>query len=147
MNSGLIAGLAAISGSIVGAFGSVVGTWITTRHQDLRDLLAKQMVRREALYSDFITESARLLVDALEHNTSDPQKLIPAYALLSRIRLSSSSSVLAQAEEVIKTILNTYPQPNLTAEQIEFRAVNGEDPLRQFSNTCRTELESMQKQL
>jgi hypothetical protein len=147
MNSGLIAGLAAVSGSIVGAFGSAVGTWITTRHQDLRDLLAKQIVRREALYSDFIAESARLLVDALEFNTSDPQKLTPAYALLSRIRLSSSSSVLAQAEEVIKTILNTYPQPNLTAEQIEFRAVNGEDPLRQFSNTCRTELESMQKQL
>ena len=147
MNSGLIAGLAAISGSIVGAFGSVVGTWITTRHQDLRDLLAKKIVRREALYSDFIAESARLLVDALEHNASDPQKLIPAYALLSRIRLSSSSSVLAKAEEVIKTIMTTYPQPNLTAEQIQFRAVNGEDPLRQFSNTCRGELESMQKQL
>ena len=147
MNSGLIAGIAAISGSIVGAFGSVVGTWITTRHQDLRDLLAKQIVRREALYSDFITESARLLVDAMEHDTSDPQKLIPAYALLSRIRLSSSSSVLANAEEVIKTIMATYPQPNLTAEQIEFRAVNGEDPLRQFSNTCRGELESMQRQL
>jgi hypothetical protein len=147
MNSGLIAGLAAVSGSIVGALGSVVGTWITTRHQDLRDLLAKKIVRREALYSDFITESARLLVDALEHDTSDPQKLIPAYGLLSRIRLSSSSSVLAEADEVIKTILNTYQQPNLTAEQIEFRAMNGEDPLRQFSNTCRTELESMQKQL
>ena len=147
MNSVLIAGLAAVSGSIVGSLGSVVGTWITTRHQDLRDLLAKQMVRREALYSDFITESARLLVDSLEHNTIDPQKLIPAYALLSRIRLSSSSSVLAKAEEVIKTIMNTYPQPNLTAEQIELRAVNGEDPLRQFSNTCRTELESMQKEL
>ena len=147
MNSGLIAGLAAVSGSIVGALGSVVGTWITTRHQDLRDLLAKTIVRREALYSDFITESARVLVDAMEHNTSDPQKLIPAYALLSRIRLSSSSSVLAKAEEVMKTILNTYPQPNLRPEQIEFRAVNGEDPLRQFSNTCRTELESMQKQL
>jgi len=147
MNSGLIAGLAAVSGSIVGALGSVVGTWITTRHQDLRDLLAKTIVRREALYSDFITESARLLVDALEHDTSDPQKLIPAYALLSRIRLSSSANVLAKAEEVIRIIVTTYPQPNLTAEQIEFRAVNGEDPLRQFSNTCRGELESMQKQL
>jgi hypothetical protein len=147
MNSGFIAGLAAVSGSIVGAFGSVVGTWITTRHQDMRDLLAKTIVRRESLYSDFITESARLLVDAMENNTSDPQKLIPAYALLSLIRLSSSSSVLAEAEEVIKIILNTYPQPNLTAEQIELRAANGEDPLRQFSNTCRTELESMQKQL
>ena len=147
MNSGFIAGLAAVSGSIVGAFGSVVGTWITTRHQDMRDLLAKKIVRRESLYSDFITESARLLVDAMKNNTSDPQKLIPAYALLSRIRLSSSSGVLAEAEEVIKIILNTYPQPNLTAEQIQLRAANGEDPLRQFSNTCRTELESMQKQL
>jgi hypothetical protein len=117
------------------------------RHQDLRDLLAKKIVRREVLYSDFITERARLLVDALEHNTSDPQKLIPAYALLSRIRLSSPSSVLAKAEEVIKTIMTTYPQPNLIAEQIQSRAVNGEDPLRQFSNTCRTQLESMQKQL
>ena len=117
------------------------------RHRDLRDLLAKKIVRREVLYSDFITERARLLVDALEHNTSDPQKLLPAYALLSRIRLSSSSSVLAKAEEVIKTIMTTYPQPNLIAEQIQSRAVNGEDPLRQFSNTCRTELESMQKQL
>ena len=73
--------------------------------------------------------------------------MIPAYALLSRIRLSSSSTVLAKAEEVIKTIMTTYPQPNLTAEQIQFRAVNGEDPLRQFGNACRTELESMQKQL
>ena len=89
------------------------------RHRDLRDLLAKKIVRREMLYSDFITERARLLVDALEHNTSDPQKLIPAYALLSRIRLSSSSSVLAKAEEVIKTIMTTYPQPNLIAEQIQ----------------------------
>jgi len=147
LNAGLIAGLAAVSGSIVGALGSVVGTWITTRHQDLRDLLAKQIVRREALYSDFIAESARLLVDALEHNASDAQKLIPVYALVSRIRLSSSSGVLAEAEDVIKIILNTYPQPNLTAEQIHVRAANGEDPLRQFSDTCRAELESLQRQL
>jgi hypothetical protein len=122
----------------------VVGTWITTRHQDLRDLLVKAIVRREALCSDFIAESARLLVDALEHHTSDPQKLVPAYALLSRIGLSSSSSVLNGAEEVIRMILTTYPQPNLTAEQIQFCAVNGEDPLRQFSNTCRIELEPLQ---
>ena len=116
---------------------------LLARHQDLRDLLAKAIVRREALYSDFIAESARL-VEALEHHTGDPQKLIPAYALLSRIRLSLSTSVLNSAEEVIRIMLTTYPQPNLTAEQIQFRTVNGEDPLRQFSNTCRIELESLQ---
>ena len=146
-NSVMITALAAISGSLVGALGSSVGTWITARHQDRRDLLGKQIERREALYSDFISESARLLVDAMQHNVSDLQKLLPVYALLSRIRLSSSGSVLQTAEKVIQTIVNTYPQPNLTVEQIESQAANGQDPLREFSDTCRVELDSLQRQL
>jgi hypothetical protein len=147
MSSGIIAAAAAIFGSIVGALGSVVGTWIVQRHQDRRDLMAKQIIRREALYSDFITESARVFVDALQHNVSDPQNLIPVYALLSRIRLSSSPLVLERAEEVVKAILIAYPKPNLTPEQIELRALSAEDPLRQFSDSCRMELESFQRQL
>jgi len=147
MNPGLIAGLSAILGSFVGAMGSVVGTWITQRHQDRRDVLAKQMVHREALYSDFIGESARLLVDSLAHNVVDPQKLIPVYALQSRIRLSSSQRVLETAEKVIKLVLDTYHQPNLTVEQIEYRATNGDDPLKEFGDVCRIELDGMQKQL
>ncbi len=147
MNSVMITALAAIAGSLVGALGSAVGTWITARHQDRRDLLGKQIARREELYSDFIGESARLLVDAMQHNASDLQKLLPVYALLSRIRLSSSEPVLQEAEQVIKIIVSTYPQPNLTIEQIESQAANGKDPLRQFSDTCRTELDLMQQQL
>jgi hypothetical protein len=147
MNTGMITALAAIAGSLVGALGSAVGTWITARHQDRRDLLGKQVARREALYSDFIGESARLLVDAMQHSASDLQKLLPIYAMLSRIRLSSSEAVLQEAEQVISTIVSTYPQPNLTAEQIESQAVNGHDPLRQFSDTCRIELDLLQRQL
>jgi hypothetical protein len=147
INSGIITALAAIAGSLVGALGSAVGTWITARHQDRRDLLGKQIARREVLYSDFIGESARLLVDAMQYNVSDLQKLVPVYALLSRIRLSSSEPVLQTAENVIKTIVNTYPQPNLTADQIESQAISGQDPLRQFSDSCRTELELLQRQL
>jgi len=147
MNSGLVAAFAAIFGSFVGAMGSVVGTWITARHQDRRDVLAKKIVRREALYSDFINESARLLVDSWEHNIVDPQNLIPAYALLSRIRLSSSQRVLETAEKIIKLILTRYQQPNLTVEQIESRAASDDDPLKEFGDVCRAELDSMQKQL
>src|SRR5262249_9080619 len=127
MNSVMITALAAIAGSLVGALGSAIGTWITARHQDRRDLLGKQIARREALYSDFIGESGRLLVDAMQHNVSDVQKLLPVYALLSRIRLTSSKAVLQEAEKVIETIVSTYPQPNLTVEQIESKAVNGQD--------------------
>ena len=143
----MIPALAAIAGSLVGAVGSAAGTWITARHQDRRDLLSKQIARREALYSDFIGESARLLVDSMQHNASDLQKMLPVYALLSRIRLSSSESVLQEAEQVINTIVNTYPQPNLTPEQIESRAVSGQDPLRRFSDTCRIELDLLQRKL
>src|SRR6202166_4800777 len=100
--------LAAIFGSLTGALASSVSTWITQRHQDRRDLLAKRIFHREQLYSDFITESARLLVDALENNFNDATKLVPAYALVSRIRLSSSPDVLATAEEVIRDIIATY---------------------------------------
>lgn len=146
-NSVMITALAAIAGSLVGALGSAVATWITARHQDRRDLLGRQIARREALYSDFIGESARLLLDAMQHNASDVQKMLPVYALVSRIRLSSSEPVLQKAEQIIKTIVSTYPQPNLTAEQIESQAVNGQDPLRQFSEICRTELDSLQRQL
>jgi hypothetical protein len=147
MNSVMITAFAAIGGSLVGALGSAVGTWITARHQDRRDLLGKQIARREALYSDFIGESARLLVDAMEHNSGDLQRLLPVYALASRIRLSSSDPVLQEAERVIRTIVSTYPETNLTAEEIEAQAVNGHDPLRVFSDTCRIELESLQRQL
>jgi len=147
MNSVMIPALAAMAGSLVGALGSAAGTWITASHQDRRDLLGKQIARREALYSDFIGESARLLVDAMQHNASDLQRMVPVYALLSRIRLSSSGPVLQEAEQVINAIVSTYPQPNLTAEQIESRAVSGQDPLRQFSDTCRIELDLLQRQL
>ena len=147
MDSGVITAVAAISGSVVGSFGSVVGTWITQRHQGLRDRRAKKIANREALYSDFVVESARLLVDALEHNISDPQKLIPVYALLSRIRLSSSAHVLETAEGVMKMILATYSEPNFTAEEIQSRAGRGEDPLRTFSDTCRLELELLERRL
>jgi hypothetical protein len=147
MPSGSITALAAIFGSLVGALGSSISTWIIQRHQDRRDLLGRKIFHREQLYSDFITASAQILVDALEHSVSDPKNLIPAYALLSRIRLSSSPDVLAAAEEVVREIIGTYSKPNLTPEQIRVRATNGEDPLRSFSDICRAELESMQSQI
>jgi hypothetical protein len=147
VNLAMVPALAAIGGSLVGATGSATATWITARHQDRRNLLGQQIARREALYSDFIGESARLLVDALQHNAGDLQKLLPLYALLNRIRLVSSHPVLQEAEKIATTIIGTYPQPNLTAEQIESKAANGKDPLRQFSDTCRTELDLLLRQL
>jgi hypothetical protein len=64
MTPGTVTALAAIFGSLVGALGSSISTWIIRRYQDRRDLLGRKIFHREQLYSDFISESARILVDA-----------------------------------------------------------------------------------
>jgi hypothetical protein len=97
-----ISAMSVIFGSLTGALASSVSTWITQRHQDRRDLLAKRIFHREQLYSDFISESARVMADAIQNNFQDPSMLLPAYALLSRMRLSSSSDVLDSAELIIQ---------------------------------------------
>jgi hypothetical protein len=55
--------------------------------------------------------------------------------------------VLASAERVIQDIINTYSEPNLNPDEIQSKAAERENPLRDFSNICRAELEGMQKQL
>ena len=142
-NPATISALAAIFGSLTGALASSLSTWITQRHTDQRDLLARRIFHREQLYSDFISESARAMADAMEHNFQDINKLIPTYAVLSRIRVSSATDVLASAERVIEHIVNAYSEPNLTPDEIQSRAAHRDDPLRDFSNICRSELESL----
>jgi hypothetical protein len=142
-NPATISALAAIFGSLAGALASSVSTWITQRHQDRRDLVAKRIFHREQLYSDFISESARSLADAMEHNFQDLNKLIPTYAALSRIRVSSSPDVLASAERVVDHIIATYSEPNLSPEQIHSIAAKRDDPLHEFSIICRSELDCL----
>ena len=117
-------------------------------------MLAKILVHQEELYPDFISESARLLVDAFGHDAEDPKNLIgdprnliSVYALLSRIRLGSSATILTAGQEVVNTIINAYREPNLTPQQIEVKAINGDHPLKHFSDVCRLEPESIRREL
>ena len=142
-----VSALAAIFGSFVGAFASTLSTWLTQRHHDRRDLLAKRISHREQLYSDFISESARAIVYAMHHTFEDPGKLVPVYGLISRIRLSSPTNVVESAERVAKTILSTYSAPNLAAGEIQSGAGKHNEPLCEFSNICRCELESLKRGL
>lgn len=146
-NSATVTALAAIFGSLAGALGSTISSWIAQTHHDRQDILIKRVSHREQLYSDFISESAKVMADAAQHTFQDPSRLIPTYALLSRIRLSSSPRVIASAERVIRTILDSYSEPNLTPEEIQSRAGKRTDkddnPLRDFSDICRRDLESV----
>lgn len=146
-NPATVPTLSAIGGSIIGALSSTVSAWIAQRHRERREVVAKKIAQLEQLYSDFINESARLLVDAVQHSLENPGMLVPLYALLSRIRLGSSTDVIESGERVIATILRTYVEPNLSPEEIQSAASRHNDHLQEFSNACRRELESLGKKI
>jgi hypothetical protein len=137
--------LSAIGGSMIGALSSLISTWIVQRHRERRELVAQKSAHLEQLYSDFINESARLLVDAAQHSLEQPSTLVPIYALISRIRLRSSTEVIESGERLITTILKVYFEPNLTPEDVRSTANKHNDHLQAFSNVCRRELESLGK--
>ena len=126
-NPATIPTLSALGGSIIGAFSSTLSAWIAQRHRERREVVAKKIAQLEQLYSDFINESARLLVDAVQHSLENPGTLVPIYALISRIRLRSSTEVIESGERVIATILKIYFEPNLTSRG---NSVGGEQAQR-----------------
>ena len=144
-NPAMIPALSALGGSVIGALSSTVSSWIGQRHRERRELVANKASQLEQLYSDFINESARLVVDAVQHSLEDPSTLVPIYALISRIRLRSSTDVIESGERLIATILKVYTEPNLTPEEIQSAANKHNDYLQEFGNVCRGELESLGK--
>ena len=146
-NAATVPMLSAIGGWIIGALSSTVSAWIAQRHRERREVVAKKIAQLEQLYADFINESALLLVDAVQHSLENPGMLVPLYALLSRIRLGSSTDVIESGERVIATILKTYLEPNLSPEEIQSAASKHNDHLQEFSNACRRELESLGKKI
>jgi hypothetical protein len=118
-----------------------LSAWLTQRHHDRKDPLAKRIAHREQLYSDFIRASARAMVDAMQHTLEDPSRLTPVYVLISRIRLSSPTKVAESAERLAKT--SAYSAPNLTTEEIQSGVGKRDDPMREFYNIWRREFESL----
>jgi hypothetical protein len=147
MNTTLITAMVGVLGSFVGASAAVATAWVSQRTLNRRELFRDSIRKREALYDEFIGECARLAVDALSHSLEKPEVLLPAYALLNRIRLCASPAVLAEAENVLRRITEQYFAGNLQVDQIRQIALSREgDPLEDFGRACRAELKSMQKQ-
>ncbi|MBV1692738.1 hypothetical protein KRR38_35180 [Novosphingobium sp. G106] len=67
--------------------------------------------------------------------------LVPLYALVAKMRLIAPNDVIERAELVLDAIVSAYLGPNRTLHELrQFAREGGMDPLRQFSETCRTEL-------
>jgi hypothetical protein len=118
---------------------------LLSRAQGRRESINADIERRVLVYTDFITECSKLLIDAADHTLDSPTTLIHAYALLNRIRLMSSDAVVGTAEQTLDEIIDQYSQPNLTIEEVRMNLDRKRrvDPLKSFSESCRNELRQL----
>ena len=144
MDSVIVGAMAGVLGSLVGGSATVATAWLTQRTLTRRELNVRDMRQREKLYSDFIGECAKLLIDAFAHELEDPEQLLPLYALTNRVRLTASQPVVAEAERLLARITDQYFARNLTVEEMRQLAHSKDaDPLKTFGEACRMELKSI----
>ena len=144
MDTNFITAMSGVLGSLVGGSATVATAWITQKTLTRRELNVRDMRQRERLYSDFIGECAKLLIDAFTHTLEDPEKLLPLYALTNRVRLTASQLVVAEAERLLARITDQYFSRNLTVEEMRQLAHSKDaDPLKTFGEACRMELKSI----
>jgi len=138
-----IPAVAAFSGSVTGALATALTSWITQRRKGRALLTSRTIEKREKLYKSFIEEASRLYADALVKDKSEISQLVELYALIGRMKILSSDDVIEAAEKVGQFILETYLSPNRTFVDLP-ELLNKVDPLRDFSEACRRELQATQ---
>ena len=144
MDTSTISVISGLVGTLVGGSVTVATAWVTQRTFNKRELIRVEMSKRETLYGEFIGECSKLLVDALTHTLEKPETLLPAYALLNRIRLCASEAVLSEGERLLRRITDQYFSNNLTLDNVRSIVRSDDaDPLLAFGEACRAELRSM----
>jgi hypothetical protein len=145
MDGSIISALAALTGTTVGGLTSVTANWLNNRLQIRAGWLRHEKNHRQILYRDFIEEATKCYIQALQHDEPDVPDLVNLYAKLGRMRVLSSKPVVHSAESIARKILDTYLEPDKTFVELRDMANNGTiDVLREFSATCREELEDME---
>jgi hypothetical protein len=131
----------ALAGAAIGGLASFSTSWVTQRTQLRHTQSQAERARLEALYSEFIAESARLLGDALSHQKDDIADMVGLYALVGRMRLVSSPAAVAAADQIILGIIETYQGPNLALHEMhEYVRAGRMNYLVEFGDAARADL-------
>jgi len=153
MPSEISNGVAAILGALVGGLSSLASTWVSERTRQRRELIQREITKRETTYSDFIDHASKLYVTSATHNLADDdasfeselEGAVSLYGIASRIRLFASDRVIKEAEAVLDLILMQFGAENISVDQLREKKLNERDPLKAFSISCRRELKDIQR--
>ncbi len=146
MEPAVLTALSAILGSAVGGSATLLTAWLTQRTQGRRESIEAELQKREQLYCEFIAEGSKLIIESFDHQLQTPERLTALYSIVSRVRLRCSEEVLAAAERAATRIIERYLGPNLTAEEMrQMVLAPTDDPLKEFSEACRSELRMLER--
>jgi hypothetical protein len=142
LDAGYVSAFFGLAGAIVGGLTSFVTSWITQKTQLTDKRREAERVIRHDLFKAFITEASRLYGDALSHEKDDVTDLVQLYALLANMRLLSSPTVVAAAEQVMDVIIDSYLAPNRSLHEIRNLAKEGKlNFLLDFAKASRVDLD------
>ena len=145
MNAAYISAFAALAGTAIGGLTSFATSWMTQQAQARAQRRAAERAR-SALFGRFLDEAAKAYSDALQNRRDDMTAVVGIYALVNRIRLISSPQVVEAADTVCRIIVDTYIAPNITMEEMRHDWIDRHvDPLRDFSEACRRELQTFRR--
>jgi hypothetical protein len=95
------------------------------------------------VYPEFIAECSKLVSDSLDRTLDNPSVLVQVYALINRIKLTSSDAVVREAERSMRAIVDLYFQPKMSITELRAKAPSLPDPMQGFSEACRHELREL----
>jgi hypothetical protein len=141
MDVAYISGLSALAGSVVGGLTTGLTAWLNQRSLAKAGQIAHEMSRRQDLYKDFILSASKAYGEALVVNEPKIEELIALYAMISRMRVTSSPNIVACAEQVLLKTTDAYFEPNRTVPELRelIRTGTGVDPLKDFAEAVREE--------
>src|ERR1700709_590588 len=119
MDSALTGILAALGGSIIGATTPVLSNFVLQRSVTQRELTNREIAQREELYAEFIRQGTACYAKALSQSLENIDDVVAMYALVNRIRLFASGSVLEAAEMFVKKLVERYGEKNMSIDQIK----------------------------
>jgi hypothetical protein len=147
MNASIISALAALLGAAIGGLTSVLASWLTQQTQAKAQWIAQERIRRQDLYKEFIEQASKAYVDALQHDKPDISALVEIYAKISRMRVLSTPKVVDSADRIGRKIVDAYLAPDKSFLELREMLNSGTiDLLREFSDACRAEFDSLRAQ-
>ena len=147
MDPATISALAALAGATIGGITSFGTSWLSQQTQAKVQARAHKLSQREGLYKSFIEKASKAYGDSLGRqvsNLAQITELVDLYALVSMMRVISSTPICESANRLVRLIADSYLSPNKSLQELH-QMVDSDsiDALRDFSEACRAELQKL----